>query len=293
MTLDTTRALPIVRTINDLRSQVFSWRRAGDRVGFVPTMGALHAGHLSLVEMAKARANRIVVSLFVNPAQFAPNEDFERYPRNEAGDLEKLSRQAYCDLVYLPAVKEMYPDGFSTAVRVAGVSEGLESAARPHFFGGVATVVTKLLMQVQPDIAIFGEKDYQQLLVIKRLVKDLDLPVEIVGGATLREHDGLAMSSRNAYLSAGERKSAAWLNIILQDAARDILAGKSIPESLAIGTARLLKQGFGAVDYLELRDAHTLAPLAKLDRPGRLLVAARVGGTRLIDNWPVDPVDAA
>src|SRR5262245_48206292 len=197
-------ALPIVRTVAELRARVDGWRRDGERVGFVPTMGALHEGHLSLVRLARRHATRAVASVFVNPTQFGPNEDFERYPRNEAQDAGLLAG-AGCDLLFAPTVTEMYPQGFGTTVTVAGVSEPLDGAARPGHFAGVATVVTKLLMQCGPDLAVFGEKDFQQLQVIRRLVRDLDIPVEIVGAPTERASDGLALSSRNAYLTPAER----------------------------------------------------------------------------------------
>lgn len=289
MPLDTSFSIPVARTVADLRKIVFGWRRAGERVALVPTMGALHAGHLSLTESGRAQANRVVVSIFVNPTQFAPTEDFERYPRNLAGDIEKLARQGFTGLVYAPTATEMYPPDFSSAVRVAGVSEGLESAARPHFFGGVATVVAKLFMQAQPDVAIFGEKDYQQLLVIRRMVRDLDIPVEIVAAPTLREHDGLAMSSRNAYLTAPERKIAGFLNTVLGEVAAAVSAGKSPTDAANAGRARLLKLGFAAVDYLEVRDAETLDPIEMLNEPARVLAAVRLGQTRLIDNAPIEP----
>jgi pantoate--beta-alanine ligase len=289
MANDTTHPIPIARTIVDLRNVVSTWRSEGQRVGFVPTMGALHSGHLSLMEVAKEKVDKLVVSIFVNPAQFGPNEDFDRYPRGEAADIGKLVDQAKTDLVYVPTTKEMYPDGFATGVRVAGVSEGLESAIRPHFFGGVATVVAKLFMQVQPDVAVFGEKDYQQLQVIKRLVKDLDIPVEIVGAPTMREKDGLAMSSRNAYLSTMERKTAGFLNVALNEVAEALQSGKKISDTLSAGKLRLVRMGFSTIDYLDLRDAITLEPLKDLKRPARLLAAVRLGAIRLIDNVAVQP----
>ncbi|MBP7649736.1 MAG: pantoate--beta-alanine ligase, partial [Phenylobacterium sp.] len=199
--------LPIVRTVADLRSQVAAWRKAGETVGMVPTMGALHAGHLSLVTLAKTKAVRVVASVFVNPTQFAPHEDFDAYPRDEAKDAGLLE-SAGCDLLFAPSVAEMYAPGFSTTVTVSGVSEPLDGAARPGHFAGVATVVSKLLLQCGPDIAVFGEKDYQQLQVIKRLVADLDIPVEVIGAPTARAEDGLALSSRNAYLTPAEREAA-------------------------------------------------------------------------------------
>lgn len=274
----------VARNTEELRARVFAWRREGDRIGLVPTMGALHAGHLALVEAAKAKANRVVVSIFVNPAQFAPNEDLDRYPRDFDGDLDKLKRQGLADLIYAPEPAAMYPAGFATAVRVAGVAEGLESTIRPHFFGGVATVVSKLFMQCQPDIAAFGEKDYQQLQVVKRMVKDLDIPVEIEGVPTLREHDGLAMSSRNAYLSTAERKIAGFLNVVLKEVALAVRQGRPVKDAMQSGRARLLKLGFSAVDYVEVRDADTLAPIEAYKGNARVLAAARLGKTRLIDN---------
>lgn len=292
MALDTTLAIPVARTIADLRHEVSTWRSNGLRVGFVPTMGALHAGHLSLLETAREKTDKTVVSIFVNPAQFGPNEDYDRYPRGEAADISKLADQGKTDLVYAPTAKEMYPEGFATAVRVAGVSEGLESAIRPHFFGGVATVVTKLFMQVQPDIAVFGEKDYQQLQVIKQLVRDLDIPVEVIGAQTMREKDGLAMSSRNAYLSTMERKTAGFLSVALNEVAEQIQSGKKIADSLAAGKMRLLRMGFSSVEYLELRDAQSLEPLRDVKRPARLLAAVRLNAVRLIDNVAVEPPGA-
>src|SRR5262245_58693097 len=216
--------LPVTRDVAGLRAAVADWRKHGLSVGMAPTMGALHEGHLSLVRAAKARCDQVVVSLFVNPKQFAPHEDFERYPRDETGDA-KLLAGAGCDLLYAPDRAAMYPEGFATSVLVNTVSTPLEGEFRPHFFGGVATVVTKLLLQCLPDAAFFGEKDYQQLLVIKRLARDLDIPVEIVGCPTVREHDGLAMSSRNAYLSADERRIAARLNVVLHDAIKAVRGG--------------------------------------------------------------------
>lgn len=280
------RALPVVRDVPALRAAVADWRRQGLRVGLVPTMGALHDGHLSLVRAAKAACDRVVASLFVNPKQFAPHEDFDRYPRDEAGDSALLA-SAGCDLLFAPERAAMYPDGFATSVTVANVSAPLEGEHRPHFFGGVATVVAKLLLQCLPDAAFFGEKDYQQLQVIKRLVRDLDIPVEIAGCATVREADGLAMSSRNAYLSADERRIAAQLNAVLCDAIKAARAGGAIAGAEAEAQRRLLAAGFTQVDYVAIRDAETLAPIADLSRPARILAAAWLGKTRLIDNMAV------
>jgi pantoate--beta-alanine ligase len=249
-------------------------------------MGALHEGHLSLVRAAKERCDVVVATLFVNPRQFAPHEDFERYTRDEVGDA-KLLAGAGCDLLYAPERAAMYPEGFATNVIVSDVSTPLEGEFRPHFFGGVATVVTKLLLQALPDAAFFGEKDYQQLQVIKRMTRDLDIPVEIVGCPTVREHDGLAMSSRNAYLSADERRIAARLNHVLHDAIKAVRAGESTAEAEAEAARHLTAAGFTDVDYVAIRDAETLAPIADLKRPARILAAAWLGKTRLIDNMAV------
>jgi pantoate--beta-alanine ligase len=278
----------IVRTVAALRAQVAAWRRAGERVALVPTMGALHAGHLSLVALGRKRAERTVASLFVNPTQFAPHEDFEAYPREEAKDVERLA-EARCDLLYAPSVEEMYAQGFSTAITVSGVSAPMDGQARPHHFGGVATVVCKLLNQCGPDIAIFGEKDYQQLQVIRRMVKDLDMPVEILGAPTVRAEDGLALSSRNAYLSAGERVVAGKLNLILAAAVEQLREGRPADAVEAEGLAAFAEAGFDSVDYLEVRDPDDLSRLGPgtLAGPGRILVAARIGRTRLIDNMAV------
>jgi pantoate--beta-alanine ligase len=278
--------LPAARDVASLRAAVADWRRRGLSVGLTPTMGALHEGHLSLVRAAKARCDRVVASLFVNPKQFAPHEDFERYPRDEAGDARLLAG-AGCDLLYAPARAAMYPAGFATSVIVTDVSTPLEGEFRPHFFGGVATVVAKLLLQCLPDAAFFGEKDYQQLLVIKRLTRDLDIPVEIVGCPTVREHDGLAMSSRNAYLTAEERRVAAHLNKILQDTIASLRAGEPIALAEEKAFGQLTAAGFSSVDYVAVRDAETLAPITHIGGPARILAAAWLGKTRLIDNMPV------
>lgn len=281
-------ALTIVRTVAELRRQVAAWKKEGLRIGFAPTMGALHDGHLSLVTLARSRADRVVVSVFVNPTQFGPNEDFDAYPRTEQRDAELLAG-AGCDLMFAPSVAEMYPAGASTTVTVAGVTEPLDGAARPGHFAGVATVVTKLLNQCAPDVAVFGEKDYQQLQVIRRLVKDLDLPVEIVGAPTARADDGLALSSRNAYLSAEERPVAARLNAALEEAARRLREGESVERVEATGRAALERAGFGRIDYFEVRGAEDLARLGPgpVASPARILTAAFLGRTRLIDNVPV------
>lgn len=282
--------VPIVRTVEALRDRIAHWRSDGARIALVPTMGALHTGHVSLVEQARHHADKIIVSIFVNPKQFGPREDFSRYPRQEAEDARVLAR-ARAHMIFAPHVEEMYPEGFSTNVSVAGVSEGLCGAARPGHFDGVATVVTKLLLQSLPDVAIFGEKDYQQLQVIRRFVRDLDIPVRILGGPTVREPDGLAMSSRNAYLNPEQRRIATRLPQILQavvDAAED---GQPLSEVLAEGIRDLEAAGFDAVEYLEIRDADTLAPIDEIDGPARALVAVRLGATRLIDNMPIHAQD--
>jgi pantoate--beta-alanine ligase len=240
-----TDALPIARTVRELRTHVARWRNQNLTVGFAPTMGALHDGHLELVRALQRRCDRTIASIFVNPKQFAAHEDLDRYPRNEAGDAALLAGVG-CDLIYAPPREVMYPDGHSTSVSVAGISEPLEGEARPHFFGGVATVVTKLLLQCLPDVAAFGEKDYQQLLVIKRMVRDLDMPVEILAVPTLREADGLAMSSRNAYLSREERIIASRLNLILREAVEQLESGANIidinvDEALIEGETTMVK----------------------------------------------------
>lgn len=279
--------LPIVRTVSDLRAHVAEWRRAGARVALVPTMGALHAGHLALVADGRRRAERVIATIFVNPKQFGAGEDLDRYPRREAADAEALAA-AGCDLLFAPDVAAMYPDGFATTVSVAGVTDDLDGAARPGHFDGFATVVDKLLNQAQADGAIFGEKDSQQLLTIRRLARDLDIATEIVGHPTVREPDGLALSSRNAYLTADERSRAVELPRTLAEAADTIRSGGDVGQALQAATARLLAAGFASVDYVELRDADTLVPLARFDRAARLLAAARLGSARLIDNLAVN-----
>jgi pantoate--beta-alanine ligase len=279
----------VVRTLPELRARVGAWKRAGLKVGFVPTMGALHEGHLSLVRQAFQRADRVLVSIFVNPSQFAPTEDLARYPRDEAGDLDKLAA-AGAQLVWMPDVAVMYPEGHATWVTVDGPSQGLESVTRPHFFRGVATVVAKLLNQAQADVAVFGEKDYQQLLVVRRLVRDLAIPTEIEAGATVREPDGLAMSSRNAYLAPAERRAAAALHRVLAATAEALADRGPAEPRLEAARRQLVAEGCASVDYLELRDAATLAPMAAVDeRPARLLAAVLLGQVRLIDNVPVAP----
>jgi pantoate--beta-alanine ligase len=279
--------LDIARTIAELRGHIGNWRRSQERIGLVPTMGALHAGHLALVQAAQAQCRRVVASIFVNPKQFAATEDLGSYPRRESADLAMLQSENV-DLVYMPAVAEIYPAGFATTVRVTGVTEGLCGEHRAGHFDGVATVVTKLLLQALPDAAYFGEKDYQQLLVVRQLVRDLDIPVRIAGVPTIREADGLALSSRNAYLLPEERRIAPNLAAVLRSLA-SVLARDpgAVASALAQGRAQLRETGF-AVEYLEIREAETLAPITtEVTRPSRVFAAVRLGRTRLIDNMPI------
>ncbi|HVU40583.1 MAG TPA: pantoate--beta-alanine ligase [Xanthobacteraceae bacterium] len=272
------------RAVADFRQVQRKARGSQQTIALVPTMGALHDGHLSLIRRAQSRADRVIVSIFVNPTQFAPNEDFRSYPRTFAADLAAL-RALHVDLVWAPPVETMYPQGFATRIVPEGPAlAGLEDAFRPHFFAGVATVVAKLLTQCEPDIAIFGDKDYQQLKVITRLARDLDLRTRILGAPIVRERDGLARSSRNVYLSPSERQTAPTLYRVLKECAAAIAAGKPMAAVLDGGRAAITRAGF-ALDYLEARHAETLAPVGSLkDGPVRLLVAARIGKTRLIDN---------
>src|SRR6195256_6297917 len=277
----------VVRTVPALRRAVMPWRKQGQRVALVPTMGALHAGHLALVRAARKRARRVMVSIFVNPAQFAPHEDFGAYPRTFDTDVAALAEMAV-DLVWAPTVVVMYPRGFATPIVPEGPAKaGLEDKFRPHFFGGVATVVGKLLIQCAPDFAMFGEKDYQQLKVVTRLAQDLDLPTKIIGIPTVREQDGLALSSRNGYLNPVERAAAPTLHRVLVRCAGEIARGQLLARVLDEGGAEIERAGF-VLDYLEVRHADTLQPIAaRKDGPLRLLVAARIGKTRLIDNIAV------
>ncbi|TDX33149.1 pantoate--beta-alanine ligase [Rhodovulum visakhapatnamense] len=277
---------PILRSLEALRAVRAEWRAEGARVAVVPTMGALHDGHLSLAAAAKAAADRVIVTIFVNPRQFNDPGDLARYPRTEARDAEKLAPLGV-DALYVPAADQVYPPGFATSVSVSGVSEGLCGAHRPGHFDGVATVVTKLLLQTGADCAFFGEKDFQQLMVVRRLVRDLDIPVEIVGCPTVREPDGLALSSRNALLSGDSRAMAPALYRALEAARQALEAGAGAETTLATARAAIMAAGFAEVEYLELRAAADLAPLEAADVPARLLVAAHLGGVRLIDNIPV------
>lgn len=305
----------VVRSVAELRDEIRQWRKNGLTVALVPTMGALHPGHLTLVRRAAELADRTIVSIFVNPSQFAPHEDLARYPRDEAGDLGKLAGER-CDLVWAPRPADMYPEGFATRILPAGAAQGLESDFRPHFFGGVTTVCAKLFGATTPDVAVFGEKDYQQLCVIRQMVRDLNMPLQVVGVDTAREPDGLALSSRNVYLSADERAVAPALNRVLREVAaeaREALRGKVGPRKAprpqplvidpsepapihelaeltaicAAAAAKLNTAGFAKVDYIAVREADTLRLIGELGpRPLRVLGAAWLGSTRLIDNVP-------
>ena len=282
----TPETVAIVRTVAELRARIAAWRGVYTRIALVPTMGALHAGHLSLLTQARQSADRVIASIFINPAQFGPNEDLDRYPRDEAGDAAKLTATG-CDLLFAPTVAEMYPDGFATTVAVGRLADRLCGAARPGHFDGVATVVTKLLLQVTPDVAWFGEKDWQQLAIIRRLARDLDLTTEIAGGAIIRDCDGLALSSRNVYLSTDERGRALALPQALLAARDRLLTGAPVAATLAAAETSLRAAGFGPVDYVALSGADDLEPMTAVGRPARLLAAAWLGGTRLIDNLAV------
>jgi pantoate--beta-alanine ligase len=280
-------SLVIVRDIDSLRRRISAWRRDHKTVALVPTMGALHKGHLTLMTRAHTMAERVVATLFVNPKQFGPNEDLSAYPRQEAEDF-RLLEKAGVHLLFAPEVATMYPKDFATSIRVAGLSTILDGAHRKGHFDGVATIVTKLLLQAGPDIALFGEKDYQQLAIIKRFVADLNIPVEIIGVPTVRESDGLAMSSRNAYLTKEERAKAPALYKAITTAAKAIASGNDIPAALAAAKESILQAGFASVDYVEARHAETLAVLKKADQPGRILAAAHLGRARLIDNVAIE-----
>jgi len=284
-------ALPVIDTVAALRETVAGWRRQGLTVGFVPTMGALHEGHLTLVREAGRRADRVVASVFVNPTQFAAHEDLGSYPRREAEDAALLAG-AGCSLMFAPTVAEMYPEGFVTEVSVGGPSQGLETDFRPHFFGGVAIVVAKLLNQVQADVAVFGEKDYQQLMVVRRMARDLDIPTDIVGAPTQRDGHGLALSSRNAYLSETELEIARRLNGVLAQAGAEATAGADLAQVEAQAVDAIKAAGFDRVDYVAVREANDLGVFSegRVTSPARILAAAWLGKTRLIDNMAVTPV---
>lgn len=282
----------ISRSERSLRGHIADWRGSGDRIAFVPTMGALHEGHLTLVRLARKKAERIVVSIFVNPTQFAPGEDLDAYPRTEQADVEKLTKEGV-DLVYVPKPDSMYNMHHATTVKVGGVAQGLETDHRPTFFDGVALVVTKLFNRVQPDMAVFGEKDYQQLATIRRLVEDLDMPIKIIGAPIARDEYGLALSSRNAYFDADGLEKARKLNVIMKDCARQMREGRHVDEATADAKQALLDTGYLSVDYVEVRSPNSLTVLegGYLNGPARVLVAAHCpngdGSVRLIDNFAV------
>ncbi|MGZ8284819.1 MAG: pantoate--beta-alanine ligase [Allosphingosinicella sp.] len=280
--------MQIVRDIETLKAAVAQLRAEGGTIAFVPTMGALHAGHMALVAEGRRRASHVVASIFVNPTQFAADEDLSTYPRREAADAKMLEDEG-CFILWSPDVATMYPNGSEISVRAGSLGEGLDGAARSGHFDGVATVVSRLFEQVRPDIALFGEKDYQQLAVIRQMVREQGLSVEIVAVPTQRDADGLALSSRNAYLTDEERQSARALPRALGEAAAAVQRGGDMAEALATAKERLIKAGFDPIDYIELRDSETLEPVTSLDRPARLLAAARLGRTRLIDNLAVEP----
>jgi pantoate--beta-alanine ligase len=277
----------LLRDVATLRTAIAAWRHAGETIGLVPTMGALHQGHLSLVKRARAECRRCVVTIFVNPKQFGPREDFQRYPRDLAADLRLVS-SAGADAVFAPGVEEMYPAGFATTVSIAGLTDGLCGPHRPGHFAGVATVVSKLLLQALPDAAYFGEKDYQQLQVIKRCARDLDIPVRIEGVPTVREADGLALSSRNAYLTPAERRVAPTLYRVLTEMAATLATGVDAAPILDEGVRRLHDAGFDPIDYLSLVDSESLQPIDRVGGSARLAIAAYLGKTRLIDNVAVN-----
>ena len=278
----------VLRTQSALRGQIWEWRGLGETIAYVPTMGALHEGHLSLVRLARKKARKVVVSIFVNPTQFAPGEDFESYPRDEAADIEKLAG-AGCDLVYIPRDGSMYNAHHATHINVGGVADGLETDHRPTFFDGVALVVTKLFNRVAPDYAVFGEKDYQQLATIRRLVKDLDIPVQIIGAPIARDEHGLALSSRNNYFDEEGLAIARQLNTVMNNCAAQIRNGQNIAQACNQAEQGLIDAGFSGVDYISVADPDTLELVSegKYSAPLRLLIAAHCKGVRLIDNCAV------
>ncbi|MCP4395244.1 MAG: pantoate--beta-alanine ligase [Alphaproteobacteria bacterium] len=282
----TTETTKVIDTIEDIREQVKEWRAAGKTVALVPTMGALHKGHLSLVDFAKIHADKIVVSIFVNPTQFGPNEDLDAYPRQEKQDVEKLS-QKNVDVAFIPSVDEMYDATALTEVSVGKITEVLCGAFRPTHFTGVTTIVSKIFMVVTPDVAVFGEKDFQQLQVIKKMTNDLKIPVDVVGAPLLREADGLAISSRNVYLTADQRHIAGKLNQVLKKIITDVKNGGNIESLCQWGEGRLHELGFDSVDYLEIRDEERLSLVKNTEKPCRIFAAAKIGDTRLIDNMAI------
>jgi pantoate--beta-alanine ligase len=281
--------LQIIHRLSALRDRLKLIRQDGEQIALVPTMGALHRGHMALIETAKQQAKRVVVSIFVNPRQFGPNEDFASYPRSTDEDSALLAG-AKVDLVWMPSADDIYPPGYASTVSVAGLDKGLCGAKRPGHFNGVATIVAKLFNQVRPDFALFGEKDWQQLTIIRRMALDLDLSVDVIGVPTIREADDLALSSRNAYLTKKERKAAAQLPAAMRQAVAEMEAGMRVAGALDTVKQHLVSVGFEAPDYVTLAGAEDLSPMKKLDRPARLLVAARLGKARLIDNMAVNPV---
>ena len=278
--------MEVVRTIAELRQHTSRWRIAGQKIGLIPTMGALHNGHLSLIKLAQEKCDRVIATIFVNPRQFLPNEDFEEYPRNEESDIEKLIAIGV-DLLFAPKASEMYQPDASTTVVISKLTDCLCATSRPGFFDGVGTVVTKLLIQALPDVAIFGEKDYQQLLVIKRLARDLDIPAEIIGAPTIREADGLAVSSRNVYLSQTNRKIASNISKILKKTATTIAQGNDVPVACVEARSELILAGFSEIDYFEARHSETLELIQNFENSGRLFAAVWLGSTRLIDNLEI------
>jgi len=278
--------LEVVRTIAELRQHTSRWRIAGQKIGLIPTMGALHNGHLSLIKLAQEKCDRVIATIFVNPRQFLPNEDFEEYPRNEESDIEKLIAIGV-DLLFAPKASEMYQPDASTTVVISKLTDCLCATSRPGFFDGVGTVVTKLLIQALPDIAIFGEKDYQQLLVIKRLARDLDIPAEIIGAPTIREADGLAVSSRNVFLSQTNREIASNISKILKKTATTIAQGNDLPVACVKACSELMLAGFSEIDYFEARHSETLELIQNFENSGRLFAAVWLGSTRLIDNLEI------
>jgi len=283
-----TGALVAVRDVKSLRRRIQSWRQEGCSVALVPTMGALHQGHMKLMENAKKLADRVIATIFVNPKQFGPKEDLAAYPRRESEDFEMLNASGV-HLLFAPSAEEMYPEGYATSVHVGGISTILDGAHRTGHFDGVATVVTKLMLQSLPDIALFGEKDYQQLVTIRRFVADLNIPVDVIGVPTVRERDGLAMSSRNTYLTEEERRAAPTLFAEITKAAREIAGGSEIVPTLQAAKEAILNSGFKSVDYVEARYADTLNSYENRNKPGRVLAAAHLGKARLIDNVPIQP----